>query len=94
MAEREQPAVVEIVDDSGSVLDTLETDGASGLAAVDALARLQVTARRLGLAVRVRGAGPALRGLLELTGVAGVVGCRPDVVRRSSIPRLPMPWRR
>jgi anti-anti-sigma regulatory factor len=40
---------------------------------VDALARLQLTARRLGGQVRVEHASPALRELLALMGLSGVV---------------------
>ena len=40
---------------------------------VDALARLQLTARRLGRQVRVEHASPALRELLALMGLSGVV---------------------
>jgi STAS domain len=42
---------------------------------VEALARLRLTARRLGADLRVRGAGPDLRGLLAFTGLdAAVLG--------------------
>jgi hypothetical protein len=40
---------------------------------VDALARLQLTATRLGAAIRVRGASPELTGLLELVGMADLL---------------------
>ena len=40
---------------------------------VDALARLQLTARRLGRQIRVEHASPALRELLALMGLSGVV---------------------
>jgi hypothetical protein len=43
------------------------------LAQVDALARLQLAARRRGWTLRVRGATDELRGLLELVGLAGVL---------------------
>ena len=42
------------------------------LAMVDALARLQLSARRNGCAVRLRDVTPQLRGLLELAGLSGV----------------------
>lgn len=44
------------------------------LAAVDALARLQLTARRLGCRVRLRNAGHELLSLLDLVGLVGLVG--------------------
>lgn len=40
---------------------------------VDALARLQLTARRLGRQIRLRHAGDALRELLALTGLSDVL---------------------
>ncbi|MET9373198.1 STAS domain-containing protein [Streptomyces sp. NPDC002992] len=43
------------------------------LAAVDALARLKLTAGRLGHRLRLRGAGAELRALLDLVGLADVV---------------------
>jgi hypothetical protein len=43
------------------------------LAVVDELARLQLTARRLGFTVRLRHAGAVLVQLLDLAGLAGVV---------------------
>jgi ABC-type transporter Mla MlaB component len=46
---------------------------APDLAAVDALARLQLAARRAGGHVEVRGAGDGLRQLLALAGLADVV---------------------
>lgn len=39
------------------------------LRAVDELCRLAVAARRLGCTVHLAGAGPELRGLLQLAGV-------------------------
>ena len=52
--------------------------GTPDLAAVDALARLCLTARRLGCRVELRGACPELRDLLGLVGLAGVVICEGD----------------
>ncbi|MGD1219589.1 MULTISPECIES: STAS domain-containing protein [Streptomyces] len=43
--------------------------GPPGLAVVDALARLELTARRAGGRIRLRGPDPALRGLLALVGL-------------------------
>ncbi|WSR01309.1 STAS domain-containing protein [Streptomyces sp. NBC_01210] len=43
------------------------------LAAVDAVARLQLTARRLGGRIRLRDTGPELRALLDLVGLGEVV---------------------
>jgi anti-anti-sigma regulatory factor len=44
------------------------------LAAVDGLARLQLEARRRGEVVRLQRVSPALRELLDLTGLADVLG--------------------
>jgi ABC-type transporter Mla MlaB component len=48
------------------------------LAAVDALARLALTARRLDRSIVLRDEPPALRELLALAGLAGAVPCGPD----------------
>jgi hypothetical protein len=46
-------------------------------ATIDALARLQLTARRYGCCIRLRHACGRLQGLLALTGLAEVVPCAP-----------------
>jgi STAS domain len=51
------------------------------LATVDALARLQLTARRLGRRAVLRGAPAELRDLLELAGLCDVVGVAPNRLR-------------
>src|SRR6478735_7644014 len=43
------------------------------LATLDALARMQLTARRCGAQMQLRGASPALVGLLALTGLGEVL---------------------
>jgi hypothetical protein len=50
-------------------------------ATVDALARLQLTARRLGRRVRFRDACGDLRDLVELVGLGRVLPCGPDLPR-------------
>jgi ABC-type transporter Mla MlaB component len=47
-------------------------------ATIDALARLQLTARRYGCCIRLRHACGPLQELLSLTGLAEVVPCAPD----------------
>ena len=48
-------------------------------AVIDALARLQLTARRLGCDVRLRNASDELHGLLALAGLCDLVGlCGPE----------------
>ncbi|MEU6931691.1 STAS domain-containing protein [Streptomyces sp. NPDC046385] len=51
------------------VVCELDGLGRPDLAAVDALARLRLTARRHGHRLTFRGAGPELRGLLGLVGL-------------------------
>ncbi|MFF7211182.1 STAS domain-containing protein [Streptomyces sp. NPDC008238] len=59
----------------GTVLcDVGGLDGAPDAVLLDALARLQLTARRHGGRIRLRGAGGALRELLALTGLDGSAG--------------------
>jgi hypothetical protein len=47
--------------------------GRPDLSTIDALARLQLLARRLGFSIVVRDASPALAELVELSGLAGVL---------------------
>ncbi|HVX43016.1 MAG TPA: STAS domain-containing protein [Mycobacteriales bacterium] len=47
------------------------------LVAVEALARLQLTARRHGSTLRLRRASPQLRALLELLGLSGTIPSEP-----------------
>jgi anti-anti-sigma regulatory factor len=44
---------------------------------IEALARLQLTARRLGRRMRLRDPSPELAGLLDLFGLADVLGVEP-----------------
>jgi ABC-type transporter Mla MlaB component len=48
-------------------------------AAIEGLARLQLTARRLGHEIRLRNASDELHGLLALVGLCGVVGVCPEL---------------
>jgi hypothetical protein len=48
------------------------------LGLLDALARMLVTARRAGCGLRVRGAAPGLRALIELAGLAEVLSVDVD----------------
>lgn len=59
--------------EAGVVVVTVDGPGPPDLAVVEQLAELALCARRQGLAVRVTPVTPALRGLLELCGLAGVV---------------------
>jgi anti-anti-sigma regulatory factor len=47
------------------------------IATVDALARLQLTARRLGWRLRLRNVSMELGELIELAGLTGVLGVEP-----------------
>jgi hypothetical protein len=64
------PCSREIVCDAG----TLPPDAA----AVEALARLQLGARRAGMEVRVSGVSPELRHLLAFCGLSDVLGLEPE----------------
>ncbi|MEV3989490.1 STAS domain-containing protein [Streptomyces sp. NPDC049837] len=55
--------------DAGDVVCDVAGVTRPSLATVDALARLRLTAGRLGHRMTVRGAGPGLRTLLELVGL-------------------------
>jgi ABC-type transporter Mla MlaB component len=54
---------------SGVVVCDVGGLGPPGLAAVDVLARLELTARRAGGRIRLRNPDPALRALLDLVGL-------------------------
>jgi ABC-type transporter Mla MlaB component len=65
--------VVEVI--TCEVRDLTEPD----VRALDALARLQLTARRLGRSIRLRHPRPELRDLLDLTGLYAAVPCGPGL---------------
>jgi anti-anti-sigma regulatory factor len=73
VAAAREPVVVDV---SGLDDDVGSTGG--GLAAIAALARLRLAARRTGHRVRLKGAGPGLRDLLELSGLAGEFEWEPE----------------
>ena len=49
----------------------------ANMVTVDALARLQLTARRLGCRIELRGGSPELAGLLAFVGLTDVLGLGP-----------------
>jgi anti-anti-sigma regulatory factor len=51
------------------------------LATIDVLARLQLTARRLGRSIRLRHASGPLVDMIELTGLSSVLPCCPKTFR-------------
>jgi ABC-type transporter Mla MlaB component len=55
-------------------LDARQAD----MAVVDALARVQLRARRRGARIRLANVSPQLRGLLELVGLADALGVQPQ----------------
>ena len=59
--------------EGGPVICDVAALGHPDAVTLDALARLQLTARRLGSRIWLRNAGPELRGLLALTGLADVL---------------------
>ncbi|MGW0703090.1 STAS domain-containing protein [Streptomyces sp. NPDC002867] len=74
-AARRCPA--EVVCDVGGLART-------SLAVVDALARLQLTARRHGARIRLRNAPPDLVALLDVVGLSGPAGLGESTVRAGS----------
>ncbi len=65
----------------GEALDVLDAWRAD-LAAIEALARLQLQAGRHGVRLYLRGASPRLRELLVLTGLEAVLPCEPPAAER------------
>ncbi|MFJ7270208.1 STAS domain-containing protein [Streptomyces sp. NPDC099050] len=61
-------------DGPDAVVCDVRAVAAPTLATVQALARAALTARRLGIPLRVTGAGPALRALLHLVGLVELLG--------------------
>jgi STAS domain len=75
---RDSPAtVVVVVEDGTEVVVGRVAPCLADLALVDALARLQLAARRRGWRVRVDDAPPVLCDLLELTGLGCVLAVQP-----------------
>ncbi|XAY04854.1 hypothetical protein DSM112329_01692 [Paraconexibacter sp. AEG42_29] len=72
-----QTTVVMVVDDGSEVACGHLEDRRPDLATVDALMRLQLSAKRRGWRVGVRGASDELRGLLELVGLGDVLVLEP-----------------
>ena len=65
--------VVVVLDGHVEVVVGRIVDTRPDLAVVDALARLQLAARRTGWSIRVRRPSPALRELLDLVGLADLI---------------------
>jgi hypothetical protein len=60
-----------------AIVVRMEGAAAPDLAKIDALARLQLAARRTGWTIRLRVACPEVRGLIELVGLADVLALEP-----------------
>jgi hypothetical protein len=74
-----RPAIVVIVCGDEEVASwPFEATSRPDLTAIDELCRLELAARRVGWSVRIRHAPDELRQLLELVGLADVVGLCPD----------------
>ena len=73
----ETPVTVVLVTEDGSEVVVGQVGARADLALVDALARAALTARRCGLALRLRDPSDELRGLLELVGLASVLAVEP-----------------
>ncbi len=67
--------------------------GRPDLSAVDALARLQLAARRLGCSIRLRDTCVELAGLLDLAGLSGCleVGGEPEGSEQVGVEEVVMP---
>jgi hypothetical protein len=70
-------AVVFVVHGDAQIVVGRLIDARPDVALVDALARLQLAARRLGCAIRLGEVSSDLRGLLVLTGLAECLGVEP-----------------
>jgi STAS domain len=70
-------ATVVVVAEGGRELRIIVDEGRCDLGLVDVLMRMALEARRGGYRVRIEGAPPELRGLLELVGLADVVAFEP-----------------
>jgi hypothetical protein len=70
------PVVVLVDEETGAVVARVEARVVD-ITLIGALARIQLLAHRQGRRVRVRDASPELCGLLELAGLAGVIGLEP-----------------
>jgi STAS domain len=70
------PVLVLVDDETGAVFARLAAPVVD-ITLVGALARIQLIARRQGRRVRLLDPSPELRGLLELVGLACVVGAEP-----------------
>ncbi len=75
-------AVVVVVDGAVEVVVGHLVDVCPDLALVDALARLQLEAVRLGCSLRLRNPCPELRMLLDLVGLAHLIIEAPDEIGR------------
>ena len=75
---RDRPTTLVVVVDDGTevIVGRVDADRPD-LALVDALARLHLSARRCGWALRVVDASPVLCGLLGLVGLADVLALEP-----------------
>src|ERR1700755_2802994 len=70
------PVVVLVDEETGTVVGRVEARVVD-ITLIGTLARIALMARRQGRRVRLLDAGPELRGLLELVGLAGAVGVQP-----------------
>ena len=70
-----------VLADGGAEVVVCDVGGmtAADAATIEGLARLQLTARRLGREIRLRNASDELHGLLALVGLCGVVGVCPEL---------------
>ena len=78
MPEAGHTTTVLLVAEDGTEVEATRLDARTpDLELVEDLLRMQLAARRRGWQVRLRDAPPALRGLLDLAGLAGVLTLEP-----------------
>ena len=70
-------AVVLVVHGDAEVVVGRLTGARPDITLVDAIARLQLAARRLGCSIRLGGVSSDLRGILELAGLGNDLGVEP-----------------
>jgi hypothetical protein len=76
MPDRPGTQLLLVDDESGDVVARVDARGGD-LALVDALARMQLAARRRGRRLRLCNASDGLRGLLDLVGLADALAVEP-----------------
>jgi hypothetical protein len=69
--------IVVIIGGDSEIVVRCPNAGRADLSLIDALARLQLVAQRMGWSLRVRGPSAQLRALIDFVGLAGVLALEP-----------------